>query len=332
MGGNCLTRTQRELRRDNVNTDVPTHITHQPDSIDISSLPDWDTNDLILYIDSIENGKFQHYTYDTFKNGLISLGITGKTMKHYIYNPDILRDLGLKNNNDIILIQTKMVELYSNYQFNDDNETKNNSKIDDDFFPSEWTFPRLNNEKIQNNYYINQKLLIRSSKTMQQILAIVIYVENNWIVIEYKNKANTNTNKYENIHKLHIIKDMNCISKFNINNISNDEIKTEYENDYIFDDKNEYYGMSCYSQSTNSINNNIPNCYIDPITYEIMDSPITSKISGRTYDKKMILKHVKNYGTDPFNQKPINKNDLYENKNLKRAIHRWLKNNNPNSI
>eukprot|EP01084_Bolivina_argentea_P272298 463599_1 len=329
----CISSTQQELRPDNVNIDVPTPTTHQSDSIDITSLHDWDTNDLISYIDSIENGQFQNYQYDTFKNGLISLGLNGKTMKHYIYNPNILKDLGLKNDNDIILIQTKMVELYSNYQFiNQNNDTTNNNKIDDDFFPSEWTFPRSDTEKIKNNYYINQKLLIRSN-TMQQIPSIVIYIENNWIITEYKTKVpNTdNNNTYDNIEKLHVIKDMNRISKFNINNISNDEIKSEYQNDDdMFDEKTDYYGMSFISQSNNSISNNIPNCYIDPITYEIMNSPITSKISGRTYDKKMILKHINNYGTDPFNQKPMNETDLYENKNLKRAINRWLKNN-PNA-
>eukprot|EP00483_Globobulimina_turgida_P010914 UN10935 len=101
---------------------------------------------------------------------------------------------------------------------------------------------------------------------------------------------------------------------------------TQSDGDF-FDKDKEYCGMSCYSTSNSVSGAVVPNCYIDPIMYEIMNDPVTSKTSGRTYDRAMIVKHVDDYGTDPFNQQAMGRNDLYPNKILKRAIDRWLKNN-----
>eukprot|EP00486_Rosalina_sp_Unknown_P002121 CAMPEP_0201568730 /NCGR_PEP_ID=MMETSP0190_2-20130828/9954_1 /ASSEMBLY_ACC=CAM_ASM_000263 /TAXON_ID=37353 /ORGANISM="Rosalina sp." /LENGTH=48 /DNA_ID= /DNA_START= /DNA_END= /DNA_ORIENTATION= len=41
----------------------------------------------------------------------------------------------------------------------------------------------------------------------------------------------------------------------------------------------------------------------------------------------MIMQHLNEYGTDPFNQQPMKQNDLEDNKDLKRAINRWLEHN-----
>ena len=62
-----------------------------------------------------------------------------------------------------------------------------------------------------------------------------------------------------------------------------------------------------------------------------MNDPVTSRTSGRTYDRQMIMEHLNEYGTDPFNQQPMKDSDLEENKDLKRAIRRWLEHN-PQSV
>merc|ERR1712130_131238 len=113
-----------------------------------------------------------------------------------------------------------------------------------------------------------------------------------------------------------------------------DKDKNENENgskvsisENIFEKDKQYYGMSVDQYSSTSISSGCAICYIDPITYEVMTEPVTSRTSGRTYDKSMILEHIESYGTDPFNQQPMSKGDLFININMKRAIDRWLLNN-----
>merc|ERR1712130_165520 len=129
--------------------------------------------------------------------------------------------------------------------------------------------------------------------------------------------------------KLHVIKDLSRITKISqmVKVSESENGKLSMSEDNIFEKDKEYYGMSaCYS-STSISGVVAPNCYIDPITYEIMTEPVTSKTSGRTYDKSMIIEHIQSYGTDPFNQQPMSKGDLFININMKRAIDRWLLNN-----
>ena len=357
-----------------INQNAVTHSNNNPNTN--YQVTNWTTNDVISYICSLENGKFCDEKYDIFKTGLQSLGIDGSTINTLCHDPNILKDIGLNDENDITIIQTAFVTLYSNQQniikqpslaiCKEDDESQ-----DDDFFPLSWKFPTDDAEKIKNAHYVGQKLMI-TNKFLHPTPSKCIYIENNWIVIEYlikENNENLNAlnipmsqltelslsnqsnsilpsptnhaNIHKNKEKLHVIKDQARIQKMSaflkeqkVNNNNNNngiqvDLKKALSDDNIFE--TEYYGMSCAYSSNSVVGIVIPDCYIDPITYEIMNNPVTSKTSGRTYDESMILQHLNEYGTDPFNQQEMRKEDLYQNKELKRAIDRWLINN-PTSV
>ena len=235
---------------------------------------------------------------------------------------------------------------------------QDDNKTEIEYFPSTWKFAVIENEKVKNPYYVGQRLLI-TNKYLHAMPSKCIYVENNWIVIRYDKKevipasisnvnelslSNDSNNStlstsvnvmkvYKNMEKLHVNKDKARIQKIQYkedkeNNSGNAHHPNNSDSN-IFE--KEYYGMS-YQQSSASnslVGVVIPDCYLDPFTYEIMQKPVTSKISGRNYDEHFILQWLQNQDdpVDPITQQPMTKNDLYENVDLKLAIQRFLKNN-----
>eukprot|EP01084_Bolivina_argentea_P242531 406828_1 len=134
-------------------------------------LRDWTTNDLISHLSTIDGGRFSDPKYEHFKTQLQALGIDGNTIHTLCYDPYYLKDLGLEDGNDIILIQTECVQLYSNSDHNEpipvstnDTKEQNNDSIAleedrEDFIPLDWQFPLEDSEHIKNHYYVSQRLI-----------------------------------------------------------------------------------------------------------------------------------------------------------------------------
>ena len=76
-------------------------------------------------------------------------------------------------------------------------------------------------------------------------------------------------------------------------------------------------------------NNNIkiPDEFKDPLMDTIMTEPVILPGSKITVDKSVILNHLKNNKTDPFNRDPLTENMLIENTELKNKIIEFRKNN-----
>ena len=129
---------------------------------------------------------------------MLSLDINGQSINTLCYDPNILRDIGLNDEMDIILIQTAFVSLSANDDAGTASIAKQPSlKIcedEDEYFPKEWTFPMEDAEKMKNSHYVGQKLMI-TNKYLHQTISKCIYIENNWIVIQYLIDQNVDENK-----------------------------------------------------------------------------------------------------------------------------------------
>lgn len=57
-------------------------------------------------------------------------------------------------------------------------------------------------------------------------------------------------------------------------------------------------------------NENVPEEFLDPLCYEIMKEPVLLPTSKKVMDKIIIVKHLLNDKTDPFNRLPLEENQL----------------------
>ena len=73
-----------------------------------------------------------------------------------------------------------------------------------------------------------------------------------------------------------------------------------YDNDYIYDDA--------------------PEEFLDPITFSLMEDPVTLPSSKITVERKIIEDFILNVHKDPFNRKPLTKEELIPNIELKKRI------------
>ena len=71
--------------------------------------------------------------------------------------------------------------------------------------------------------------------------------------------------------------------------------------------------------------------YCDPITFELMTNPVMTK-SGHTFERSVIVKHINNYGTNPFTREKLSEKDLIPNRSLKQLIENWCKKHQKNKI
>lgn len=317
-----------------------------PFAASVMNTEQWSTTDLVAFLCSMNNGKLCHPQYDAFKASLYSMGINGQTMIT-LSDPNMLRDIGLTDAEDIDLIQQTILSLCSQQQ---DSPALEHVNSNDDFFPSDWTFPVENDEILKNRYYVGQRLIITQkgignhATTPRAIAGRVVYVENNWIVVQCHNDdAHSDEQIAENQYeRLHAVRDQDKIHRVQYQDEAanctkttaavDDEglfkLKSRMTGQSIFDDDNAYCtGMSYAMSSGELCLNVIPQCYVDPITYEIMNDPVTSIKSGRTYDRSVIEQHLEEYGSDPFTQRPLHKEDLRPNAHLRRAIQRYIQNN-----
>ena len=61
-----------------------------------------------------------------------------------------------------------------------------------------------------------------------------------------------------------------------------------------------------------------------PITHQIMEDPVITKY-GHTYERKEIENWIEKSGNDPLTKKPLTKNDIFPNFQLKNLIEEYKK-------
>ncbi len=67
----------------------------------------------------------------------------------------------------------------------------------------------------------------------------------------------------------------------------------------------------------------IPDEFLDQITFALMSDPVKLPSSGVTVDRATIMQHLLNDCTDPFNRAPLTKDDLVPDIHLKAKIDAW---------
>mmetsp|Transcript_41182 Transcript_41182/g.62638 ORF Transcript_41182/g.62638 Transcript_41182/m.62638 type:complete len:97 (+) Transcript_41182:124-414(+) len=64
----------------------------------------------------------------------------------------------------------------------------------------------------------------------------------------------------------------------------------------------------------------VPDEFLDPLTYVMMEDPVELPSSKQIVDFKTIQKHLKQDQTDPFNRAPLDIDDVVRKQTLKRQI------------
>jgi ubiquitin conjugation factor E4 B len=68
----------------------------------------------------------------------------------------------------------------------------------------------------------------------------------------------------------------------------------------------------------------IPDAFLDPLMFTLMEDPVTLATSGVTVDRKTIVAHLLNHQVDPFNRMPITMEQVRPNEGLKADIEAFL--------
>ena len=74
-------------------------------------------------------------------------------------------------------------------------------------------------------------------------------------------------------------------------------------------------------------NNVVPDCYCDPISYEIMNDPVLITVSGHTYEREFIKQYIEQNKKDPITQQSVELKDIVANRALKDSIDIWKRQN-----
>jgi hypothetical protein len=117
----------------------------------------------------------------------------------------------------------------------------------------------------------------------------------------------------------------NQIKKYNIklklkNNINSNEKKNNENNnnqndDFTFEDEESTYAL---------LESNFIECFLCPISGAIMKDPVITKY-GHSYERNEIEKWIEKSGNDPMTKKPLTKNDIFPNFQLKSLIEEYKK-------
>ncbi|KAK9317509.1 hypothetical protein V1522DRAFT_345587 [Lipomyces starkeyi] len=70
----------------------------------------------------------------------------------------------------------------------------------------------------------------------------------------------------------------------------------------------------------------VPDYLIDPISFNVFYDPVVSK-SGQSFERSVILEHLKNHKFDPFTREYLTERDLRPNLSLKAACEQFLDEN-----
>jgi len=74
-----------------------------------------------------------------------------------------------------------------------------------------------------------------------------------------------------------------------------------------------------------NIDQEVPDSYCDPISYEIMTDPVLVTVSGHSYDRAVIEQYVRDNGIDPITLQKVEMSDIVANRALKESIDIWWK-------
>uniref|UniRef100_H2Y6Z0 Ubiquitin conjugation factor E4 B n=1 Tax=Ciona savignyi TaxID=51511 RepID=H2Y6Z0_CIOSA len=69
----------------------------------------------------------------------------------------------------------------------------------------------------------------------------------------------------------------------------------------------------------------IPDEFKDPLMDTLMRDPVLLPTSGTVMDRSIILRHLLNSSTDPFNRQELTEDMLKPETNLKKRIDNWIK-------
>lgn len=69
--------------------------------------------------------------------------------------------------------------------------------------------------------------------------------------------------------------------------------------------------------------NDAPEEFRDPLMDTLMDDPVLLPSSGKIMDRAVILRHLLNSSTDPFNRQPLTEDMLQPVDELKLRIEAW---------
>jgi ubiquitin conjugation factor E4 B len=72
---------------------------------------------------------------------------------------------------------------------------------------------------------------------------------------------------------------------------------------------------------------NAPDEFKDPLMDTLMIDPVCLPTSGKVMDRSIILRHLLNSTTDPFNRQPLTEDRLVDDLELKTKIHEWVRAN-----
>eukprot|EP00057_Strongylocentrotus_purpuratus_P016500 XP_011670974.1 PREDICTED: ubiquitin conjugation factor E4 A-like [Strongylocentrotus purpuratus] len=66
-----------------------------------------------------------------------------------------------------------------------------------------------------------------------------------------------------------------------------------------------------------------PDEFIDPLTFNIMEDPVSLPTSDMNIDRSTIARHLLSDQIDPFNRKPLTMEEVRSNPDLKLQIETW---------
>lgn len=127
-----------------------------------------------------------------------------------------------------------------------------------------------------------------------------------------------------------IVKDERSFNPLTFEKTKNILIKNQLIDDddiYAFDRLlNKLNQLLASQQATDELlrSPSLPDRFLDPIMSEIMKDPVLLPDSKVVVDRMTIIKHLLSDPTDPFNRKPLKKENLVEMPELKKEIEEWI--------
>ena len=156
-------------------------------------------------------------------------------------------------------------------------------------------FGKDEDEKIDNEYYVGQNIEIYDIDSKKWVKAVVIHSENNWIVVHFDGCSSI----YD--QKIHVIKQQKRIRS---------ELRLKDKKDKNDGDESD---------------DEVPEEFCDPISFEVMKVPMLVTVSGVTYEKEVIEEYIKENGQDPMTRQKVTIDQIVPNRALRETIERWMK-------
>ena len=257
------------------------------------------------------NNEKNYYTFikifqDAISNNYIQKDISN--LNNIIYCSCLLNNTEIdsliqhKQNKDNIIYLIKLLIFISsnniaNEYFNIPNVPLNNSPV----------LFRLDTNGLNNcNSFIN---IIQSKNNNNKLKNYLFLPLTEFIISKIETIKENNINKYIIDIKLNNKENSNEINKINKNK------ENDIEDDYTIEEEQSTYAL---------LDTNFFETLTCPITHQIMDDPVITKY-GHSYERKEIENWIDKAGNDPLTKKPLTKNDIFPNYQLKNLIEEYKK-------